>query len=111
MDLLPMLQATCGSASSSCHGAVTVPSGHFSFSTGSGRTAQNVYNDLVNIVPSNAPAGYLRVKPSDVAHSWVVEKVTGNNGGYGTQMPQAALPLCTATIDNLKTWIQGGALF
>lgn len=108
-DLLPMFQATCGSASSSCHGAVTVPGGKFSFSTGAGRTAQDVYNDLVN-APANQIQGWVRVKPGDPANSWLYAKVTGNNQGYGTQMPQAANPLCTATLENIRIWIQQGAL-
>ncbi len=113
-DLLPMFQATCGSSTSSCHGQVTVPAGHFSWATGSGRSAQDVYNDVVNATPSNAPAGYLRVKPGDVAHSWLIEKVSSDQPGglgYGARMPLAGQPLCTGTIDNLKTWIQQGAVF
>jgi hypothetical protein len=111
-DLLPMFQATCGSATSTCHGAVTVPTGHFSWATGGGRTAQDVYNDLINIPSSEAP-GWVRVKPSDPAHSWLIEKVSSASpgGGYGAQMPYAAQPLCTTTINNLKTWIQNGAPF
>ena len=109
-----MFQATCGSASSSCHGAVTVPSGHFSWATGSGRTAQNVYDDVVNVPPSNAPVGFLRVKPGDVPHSWLIEKVSSDQPGglgYGARMPLQGQNLCTTTIDNLKTWIQNGAPF
>lgn len=113
-DLLPMFQATCGSAAASCHGQITVPNGHFSFATGGGRTAQQVYDDLVNAAPSSAPPGYLRVKPYDVSKSWLIEKVSSDQPGglgYGARMPYAAQPLCTGTLDNLKTWIQGGALF
>jgi hypothetical protein len=113
-DLLPMFQATCGSASSSCHGAVTVPSGHFSWATGASRTAQDVYNDVVNVPPANSPSGYMRIKPGDVAHSWVIEKVSSDQPGglgYGARMPYAGVPLCQTTIDNLKTWVQNGALF
>lgn len=109
-DLLPVLQATCGSASSSCHGAVTVPGGKFSFSTGAGRTTQDVYNDLVN-APANQIQGWVRVKPGDPANSWLYAKVTGNNQGYGTQMPQAANPLCTSTLENIRVWILQGAVF
>lgn len=109
-----MFQATCGSASSSCHGAVTVPTGHFSWATGANRTAQDVYNDVVNVPPTNSPSGYMRIKPGDVAHSWVIEKVSSDQPGglgYGARMPYAAAPLCQTTIDNLKTWVQNGAPF
>ncbi len=109
-DLLPMFQATCGSSTSTCHGQTTVPSGKFSFSTGTGRTAQDVHNDLVN-APAQQIQGWVRVKPGDPANSWLYAKVTGNNQGYGTQMPQAANPLCTSTLENIRTWIQQGALF
>lgn len=91
-----------------------MPSGHFSFATGAGRTAQNVYDDLVNAPPSNAPSGYMRVKPGDLAHSWLIEKVSSDQPGglgYGARMPLQGQNLCTTTIDNLKTWIQNGALF
>lgn len=113
-DLLPAIQATCGSASSSCHGAVTIPNGHFSWATGGGRTAQDVYNDVVNVPPSNAPAGYLRVKPGDIAHSWLIEKVSSDQPGglgYGARMPLQGQNLCTTTLDNLRTWVQNGAPF
>lgn len=111
--LLPVLQTTCGSATATCHGAVTVPGGHFSFATGPSRTAQDVYNDLVGVPPSSAPLGqgWMRVKPSDPAKSWIVEKVSSDSpgGGYGTRMPQQGQNLCQTSIDNLKAWIQNGA--
>ena len=114
--LLPVLQVTCGSATSTCHGGVTVPNGHFSFATVAPRTARNVYDDLVNVAPSNAPTGqgWMRVKPSDPAKSWIVEKVSSNQPGglgYGARMPFGGQNLCQASIDNLKTWIQNGAQF
>ena len=114
--LLPILQVTCGSATSTCHGAVTVPNGHFSFATSATRTAQDVYNDLVNVVPSNAPTGqgWMRVKPSDSTKSWIVEKVSSDQPGglgYGARMPLQGQNLCQASIDNLKAWIQNGAPF
>lgn len=114
--LLPVLQVTCGSATSTCHGAVTVPSGHFSFATGATRTARQVYDDLVNIEPTNAPKnqGWMRVKPGDPAKSWIVEKVSSNQPGglgYGARMPLQGQNLCSGSIDSLKTWILNGALF
>lgn len=114
--LLPVLQVTCGSATSTCHGAVTVPSGHFSFATSATRTPRNVYDDLVNAVPSNAPTGqgWLRVKPGDPAKSWIVEKVSSDQPGglgYGARMPLQGQNLCSGSIENLRTWILNGALF
>ena len=115
-DLLPILQVTCGSATSTCHGAVTVPNGHFSFATGTTRTAQQVYDDLVNVIPSNAPTGvgWVRVKPGDPARSWIVEKVSSDQPGglgYGARMPLQGQNLCQTSIDNLKSWILNGAPF
>ena len=56
LDVLPALQSSCGSGTSSCHGTTGIPAGHFSFFTGGGRTAAQVYGDLVGAIPSNAPS-------------------------------------------------------
>ncbi len=112
-DLLPMFQATCsgGKNASNCHGTLSIPDGKFSFYTEAGlRSAAQVHADLVN-APAIQIQGWVRVKPGDPTNSWLYAKVTGNNQGYGTPMPQGALPLCTGTVDNLKAWIQNGALF
>lgn len=117
-DLLPMLQSTCGGGqnAASCHGTITVPAGKFSFYTGDGRTAQQVHTDLVNATPSNAPTGqgWMRIKPGDVSRSWLIEKVSSDQPGglgYGFRMPLGNPPLCNASIDSLKTWVQTGAAF
>jgi hypothetical protein len=112
-DILPALQTSCGSLASSCHGTAA-PRGHVQYGTPPGRTASDVHAALVNVPPSNAPpgAGWLRVAPGDVAHSWIVEKVTKDQPGgtgYGARMPYAAANLCQATIDTLVSWIQQGA--
>jgi hypothetical protein len=114
--LLPVLQVTCGSATATCHGAVTVPNGHFSFATGGGRTDRNVYDDLVNVAPSNAPTGqgWMRVKPQDPAKSWIVEKLSSDQPGglgYGARMPLQGQNLCQGSLDHLRSWIQNGAPF
>jgi hypothetical protein len=117
-DILPALQSSCGSAATSCHGNAfgPPPAGKVRYDTSSGRTATNVYDDLINKAPSSAPGGvgWVLVKPGDITKSWIVEKVTSDSpggGGFGTRMPQAAPNLCTATVDNLKAWIQAGAPF
>ena len=112
-DILPALQTSCGSGSISCHGNVNPPPGHIRYDTSNGRTAQNVWDELM-LPPASSPAGYFRVKPGDVSKSWIIEKVTSNSpggGGFGTRMPQASDNLCQATVDNLKAWIQAGAPF
>ncbi|WP_291272844.1 hypothetical protein [Geothrix sp.] len=106
-DLVPALQSSCGAAATSCHGGAS-PTGHATFSG----TAAEVYAQLVNVVPASAPAGWLRVKPGDPAHSWILEKVTKDQpggSGYGTRMPQGAPNLCQPTVDTLSAWISAGA--
>jgi hypothetical protein len=78
-------------------------------------TSTEVRNQLVNVVPANAPTGqgWLRVAPGDPAHSWILEKVTKDQPGgtgYGARMPYAAPNLCQPTVDTLSAWIQAGAL-
>ncbi len=109
-DILPALQSSCGSAATSCHGGAS-PTGHVIYSG----TAGEVHARLVNVVPTNAPAGagWLLVKPGDPTHSWLLEKVTKDQPGgtgYGTRMPQAAPNLCQPTVDTLSAWISAGAL-
>ncbi len=107
-DIYPALQSSCGSAATSCHSGVA-PTGHVTYS---GTPAQ-VHAQLVNAVPANAPAGWVLVKPGDLAHSWILEKVTKDQPGgtgYGTRMPYAAPNLCQPTVDTLSAWISAGAL-
>jgi hypothetical protein len=112
-DVLPALQQSCGSSTSTCHGGPTAY-GHVDYSTSPGRTAQDVYGDLVGAVPANAPAGWLRVKAGDPARSWIVEKVSSvqpGGSGYGARMPLGRPDLCATTIDSLVAWISSGAPF
>ncbi|HEY7726637.1 MAG TPA: hypothetical protein VH880_14990 [Anaeromyxobacteraceae bacterium] len=109
-DILPALQGSCGSRSSTCHSGAA-PTGHFSFATGAGRTAGDVRADLVNAVPSNAPPGWLRVAPYDPARSWVLEKITQDQpggSGYGARMPYGAADVCAATVQAIRAWIERG---
>ena len=106
-NLVPALQSSCGSATSTCHGGAS-PTGHVSYSG----TAAQIHAELVNVTPANAPAGWVLVKPGDPAHSWIIEKVTKDQpggSGYGTRMPQAAPNLCQPTVDTLSAWISAGA--
>ncbi len=113
-DILPALQSSCGSATSTCHGLANPPGGHVRYDTANGRTVNDVYASLVNAVPANAPSGYVLVKPNDVAHSWIIEKVSSDQPGglgFGARMPLSAPDLCEATVNNFKAWIQAGAPF
>jgi hypothetical protein len=112
-DVLPALQPSCGAATTTCHGGPTA-NGHVDYSTSLARSARNVYDDLVGAAPANAPAGYQRVAPSDVTHSWIVVKVTQDQpggSGYGARMPLGRPNLCQPTVDALVAWIAGGAPF
>lgn len=108
-DIYPALTGgSCGGASAtSCHGGSALPSGHINYFG----SVNDVYNSLVNTVPSNAPAGYFRIAPRDPAHSWLLVKITTDNpgGGYGTRMPQLGANVCQATVDNITAWINAGA--
>lgn len=108
-DIVPAIQMSCGSATSTCHQGPN-PTGHVIYS---GTPAQ-IHAQLVGVIPSNAPtnAGWFRVAAGDPAHSWILEKVTKDQpggSGYGTRMPQAAPNLCQPTIDTLSAWISAGA--
>jgi hypothetical protein len=106
-DIVPAIQSSCGSATSTCHGGAA-PTGHISYSG----TADQIRAQLVNVVPANAPPGWVRVKPGDPANSWIIEKVTKDQpggAGYGARMPLAAPVLCTPTVDTLSAWISAGA--
>lgn len=106
-DIVPAIQSSCGSATTTCHGGAA-PTGHVSYSG----TAAQIHLALVNVVPANAPAGWVLVKPGDPTHSWLMEKVTKDQPGgtgYGTRMPQAAPNLCQPSLDTLSAWITSGA--
>jgi len=113
--VLPVLRSTCGSGSAtSCHGTPS-PVGHVSFAPA--LTATEVRAQLVGVDPSSAPsgAGWKRVAAGDVAHSWLIEKVTrddpgGSGQAYGNRMPYGLPNLCAPTVQTLAAWIERGAL-
>lgn len=111
-DILPALRQSCGASSAtSCHGGNTPP-GHVSYDVS--RSAAEVYGALYGVAPASAPAGWLLVAPGDLAHSWIVEKVTKDQPGgtgYGARMPYGAPDLCAPTLQTLESWIVAGAPF
>jgi hypothetical protein len=111
-DLLPALQASCGSRTYGCHGSPPPPTGHVEYDTDSGRTADDVYLDLVGHPPANAPPGYFRIAAGDLAHSWLIEKITKDQpggSGYGARMPYGGANVCQATVTTIQNWIAQGA--
>jgi hypothetical protein len=113
--VLPAFQASCGSESTTCHGRPSggvLPKGKIEWATYPGRTADDVYDDIVDVRPSGAPPGYVLVKPNDLSTSWVYFKVTqepADEASFGGRMPTGTDPLCTATIETLAAWITQGA--
>jgi len=107
-DILPALQQSCGSRTSTCHGG-NAPTGHVAYSTDVPRTARDVYDDLTTRPPANAPAQFPhRVTPGDPARSWLVEKITKDQpggSGYGARMPYALPDLCYPTVTAITAWI------
>ncbi len=113
-DILSALTGdSCGtSQTNGCHGGNSIPSGHINFFPTNGRSASDVYADLVNKVPASAPPGYFLISPRDPSHSWLLVKITTDNPfGYGTRMPQIGANICPATVDNITAWINAGAPF
>ncbi|MCX7056340.1 MAG: TIGR03118 family protein, partial [Proteobacteria bacterium] len=71
-------------------------------------TAGNAYTNIVNVTSLEAPT-LKRIKPNDVANSYMIQKLMGAPGISGVQMPKGGTPLPQATIDRIKTWINNGA--
>lgn len=71
------------------------------------------HGNLVNAPSSQLPT-MDRIEPFDVSNSYLVHKVENTQlsvGGSGSQMPLVGAPLAANPhIDNIKTWINGGAL-
>jgi hypothetical protein len=113
-DILPALQQSCGSRTSTCHGG-NAPTGHVAYSTDAPRTARDVYDDLIGPAPANAPATFPhRITPGDPVRSWLVEKITRDQpggAGYGARMPYALPNLCPPTVTTITAWIDQGASF
>ena len=71
-------------------------------------TAGNAFANIVNVASLEAPT-LKRIKPNDVANSYMIQKLMGAPGIVGVQMPKGGTPLPQATIDRMKTWINNGA--
>ncbi|MBI4912727.1 MAG: hypothetical protein HY823_08310 [Acidobacteria bacterium] len=113
-DILPVLQASCGSASdaANCHGAAAPYS---RIHWGPERTAQQIYADLTDPAATRAPVGWMDVNPSNPAKSWVREKVLPADGcnprpaqgatPQGAKMPLGGL-LRSTTLQTLRNWFE-----
>ncbi|MBI5068951.1 MAG: hypothetical protein HZB56_11995 [Deltaproteobacteria bacterium] len=107
--ILPrLLRQSCGAGTVTCHGGTQgTAAGHVSYDAALSDAA--VHGSLVGRAPASAPAGYQLVAPGDRVHSWLLVKVEGGQGAYGFPMPQGEPPLCAATLETLRSWIDRGA--
>ena len=70
-------------------------------------TADNSFNNLVNIPSAQIP-GLQRVAPGDADASYIVQKLEGT-AAAGQRMPLAGPPLDQPSIDLIRAWIDNGA--
>jgi hypothetical protein len=70
-------------------------------------SADQAYNNIVNIMSFNPPFPY--VYPSRSDSSYIINKIRGINI-QGERMPLNRLALSTEVIDSIAAWINRGAL-
>jgi hypothetical protein len=95
----PIFTASCANAG--CHTG-TRPAGKLTLASGSS------YADLVNVAASSCSCR-LRVKPSAVSQSYLVNKLLGQDLCSGSQMPKAGSSLPSANLAAINGWICEGA--
>jgi stigma-specific protein Stig1 len=95
----PIFSASCASAG--CHTGVK-PAASLSLSSG------YAYAALVN-VPASSCSGRIRVTPSAVPQSYLMNKLLGIDICSGTQMPKTGAALATSEINTISAWICEGA--
>jgi len=98
-DIQTIFSSSC--ALSGCHAAGSAQGG---LVLASGQA----YANIVNIASTGDPAKK-RVLPGDVANSYLVLKIEGNQTS-GTRMPPTG-PLASNLIQNIKNWVAKGAKY
>ena len=88
-----------GCTGSSCHGSAQ--------SAGMDLRTGAAYLNLVNV--NSTESGALRVAPGDAQNSYIVIKVEGRQS-VGSRMPLNLPPLDNIDIQNIRNWINQGAL-
>lgn len=91
-----------GCAGSGCHGGARPAEGLDLSSASAG------YADLVDR-PSTQCTTRLLVKRTDVAGSYLVNKLLGAGMCFGSQMPKAGGGLSAAELDTVRAWILSNA--
>lgn len=87
--------------SSGCHSGSSPAAGQ-------NLTAGQAYSNIVGVPSSEVPS-LLRVDPGDAENSYLVQKVEGR-AQVGDRMPLGAPPLPNELIQDLREWIDAGAL-
>jgi uncharacterized protein (TIGR03118 family) len=72
-------------------------------------SAGQTFLNIVGVASREQP-GLMRVKAGDPDNSYLVRKVEGAAGITGAQMPFGGPALSQAQIDEIRSWIAGGAL-
>jgi hypothetical protein len=67
------------------------------------------YGSIVNVLAKECSDGRLRVKPSNPASSYVIQKLTNVNLCSGGQMPKVGTALPSSEITTISNWICEGA--
>ena len=88
-------------AKSGCHTGIKP-------AAGMNLSASTSYSALVN-APSSSCSGLVRVTPSNVAKSYLMNKLTGVGMCSGTQMPKTGTSLPPSQLDLIRGWICNGA--
>ena len=91
---------------SACHNGSNPSSGPLPGSQN--LTAGRSFANLVDVASQEQPA-VLRVKPGDPSDSYIIQKLEGAAGIGGQRMPLGGPYLDQTTIDQIKSWIAGGA--
>jgi hypothetical protein len=66
------------------------------------------YNNIVG-VPSSERPSLLRIDPGNPNDSYLLQKIAGT-ASVGSRMPRGRAPLSDALIQQVRTWIEQGAL-
>ncbi len=98
-DVEPIMIASC--TARGCHGNIA-PKAGLSLLAGVG------YDQLVNVYSSQC-SSKKRVAPGSPSESYLVDKLTGSNLCFGSQMPKAGQSLPAAQLDIVNRWICSGA--
>lgn len=96
-DIQPIFTASC--ATSGCHAGAGA--------AGLVLSAGQSYAAIVSVNSTQEPAR-MRVSPGDAANSYLVVKLE-NRQTVGGRMPPSG-PLAAASIQNIKNWINQGAI-